>query len=56
MKMLQSVRSSQQVCRLLRSRESAGLIVLIIHLADPTRQPAAVSPQVVVPTAVTTAS
>jgi len=34
----------------------AGLIVLIIHLADPPRQPAAVSPQVVAPTPVTAAA
>ncbi|MCU1597132.1 MAG: hypothetical protein JWQ47_871 [Glaciihabitans sp.] len=34
----------------------AGLIVLIIHLADPPRQPAAVSPQVAAPTPVMTAS
>jgi uncharacterized membrane protein YhaH (DUF805 family) len=33
----------------------AGLIVLIVHLAEPTRLPAAVSPQVVAPTPVATA-
>lgn len=33
----------------------AGLIVLIIHLADPTRQLAAVSPQAVAPMPVTIA-
>ncbi|MCU1585567.1 MAG: hypothetical protein JWM49_2123 [Microbacteriaceae bacterium] len=33
----------------------AGLIVLIIHLADPTRQPAAVSPPVLAPTPAATA-
>ena len=33
----------------------AGLIVLTVHLADPTRLPAGASPQVVAPTPVTSA-